>query len=192
MAVLIVGLILFLGVHSVQIAAGSWRGRMIARLGEGPWRGLYSLVALIGLVLVVWGYGIARQDPVVLWSPPVWTRHTALLLNLLAFLLLALYLVPGGRLKARLKHPMILSVKVWAFAHLIANGTLADLVLFGSFLAWAIVDYSSSRRRDRAAGRVYVAGPVRNDVVALVVGFAIWAAFLMFLHQWLIGVSPLA
>ncbi|MGQ7792971.1 NnrU family protein [Faunimonas sp. B44] len=192
MAVLIVGLILFLGVHSVQIAAGPWRGRMIGRLGEGPWKGIYSLVALIGLVLVVWGYGIARQDPVVLWSPPVWTRHTALLLNLFAFLLLALYLVPGGRLKAKLKHPMILSVKVWAFAHLIANGTLADLVLFGSFLAWAIVDYSSSRRRDRAAGRIYVAGPVRNDAVALVVGFALWAAFLMFLHEWLIGVSPLA
>ncbi|MYZ48726.1 NnrU family protein [Propylenella binzhouense] len=192
MSVLIVGLVLFLGVHSVRIAADSWRSRMLERLGEGPWKGIYALLSLVGLVLIVWGYGLARLDPIVIWSPPIWTRHLAILLNLFAFLLLAIYLVPSGRLKARLHHPMVLGVKVWAFAHLLANGTLADLLLFGSFLLWAIADFASARRRDRAAGRIYVAGPVRNDVVAVAVGLVLWLAILTFLHQWLIGVSPLA
>ena len=114
-------------------------------------------------MLIVWGYGLARLDPVVLWDPPVWTKHIAVLLILLAFVLFAAFLVPAGRIKARLGHPMLLSVKVWAFAHLLANGTLADLVLFGSFLVWAIADFAASRRRDRAAGTVRIAGPARND-----------------------------
>jgi uncharacterized membrane protein len=165
---------------------------VIARLGEGPWKGLYSLVSLAGLVLMVWGYGLARQEPVVLWEPPLWTKHLALALNLVAFVLLALYLVPSGRMKARLGHPMLLSVKVWAFAHLLANGTLADVVLFGSLLVWAIADFAANRRRDRAQGTVRIAGPARNDVIAVVVGVAIWAAFVWRVHAWLIGVDPLA
>lgn len=192
MLVLVAGLILFLGVHSVRIFDGEYRSAFIARRGEGPWKGIYSLVSIIGFVLIVWGFGLARQNPIVLWDPPVWTRHLAILLNLVAFVLLAAYLVPPGRMKARLGHPMVLAVKVWAFAHLIANGTLADLVLFGSFLVWAVADYAASRRRDRREGIVRVGGPARNDLIATAVGAVIWGAMLFGLHQWLIGVSPLA
>lgn len=192
MLVLILGLILFLGAHSVRIAADGWRSAMIARLGENGWKGLYSLVSLAGFVLIIWGYGLARQDPMVLWTPPTWLTHVALLLNLVAFILLAAYALPGGRMKARLRHPMVLAVKVWAFAHLLANGTLADVFLFGAFLVWAIADFRSSRQRDRAAGTVPIAGPARNDAVAAAVGVIAWGAFVWFLHGWLIGVSPLA
>lgn len=192
MLILILGLILFLASHSVRIFAEPWRQRQIARMGEGPWKGAYSLVSLVALVLIVWGYGLARQDPIVLWDPPLWTRHVALTLNLIAFVLLGVFLLPAGRMKARLGHPMLLSVKVWAFAHLIGNGTLADLFLFGSLLVWAIVDFGANRRRDRAQGTVRIAGPARNDVLAVLVGVAIWAALVFWLHEWLIGVDPLA
>ncbi|MDQ3558206.1 MAG: NnrU family protein, partial [Pseudomonadota bacterium] len=159
MIVLVVGLVIFLGSHLVRVFGESWRQHTIARLGEGPWKGLYSLVSLVGLVLIVWGYGLSRLDPVVVWEPPVWTQHIAVTLNLVALILLAVFLAPGGRLKARLGHPMLLAVKVWAVAHLLANGTLADLLLFGSFLAWAIVDFAANRRRDRRDGTVRIAGP---------------------------------
>ena len=192
MLVLIAGLIIFLGSHATRIAAEGWRRRTIARIGERPWKGLYSLVSLVGLVLIVWGYGLSRLDPVVLWNPPIWTRHIALTLNLLALVLLALFLVPSGRLKARLGHPMLLAVKVWAFAHLLANGTLADLLLFGSFLAWAVADFAANRRRDRRDGVVRIAGPVRNDILAVALGLVLWAALVWRVHQWLIGVHPLA
>lgn len=192
MVVLILGLIIFLGSHSVRVVAEDWRRSAMARLGEGAWKGFYSLVSVIGLALIVWGYGLSRLDPVVLWEPPLWTRHVAITLNLIAFVLLAAYLLPAGHIKARLGHPMILAVKVWAFAHLLANGTLADLLLFGSFLVWAIVDFAASRRRDRALGTVRVAGPVRNDVLAAVVGVLIWGALVWRLHEWAIGVSPIA
>jgi uncharacterized membrane protein len=192
MLVLVLGLILFLGAHSVRIFAEDWRHNLISRIGEGTWKGLYSLASIIGFVLIVWGYGSARQDSVVLWTSPEWLRHTAIALNLIAFILLAIYLVPSGRLKARLGHPMLLAVKVWAFAHLLANGTLADLLLFGSFLVWAIVDFAASRRRDRSAGTVRIAGPARNDAIAVLVGVLIWVAILWRVHEWVIGVSPLA
>jgi uncharacterized membrane protein len=192
MLVLVIGLVIFLGSHATRIVAEDWRRSTIARIGEGPWKGLYSVVSLVGLVLIVWGYGLARQDPVVLWDPPLWTKHVAVALNLAAFILLALYLMPSGRLKARLGHPMLLSVKVWAFAHLIANGTLADLILFGSFLVWAIADFAANRRRDRAQGTVRIAGPARNDALALALGVVFWAAFVTRVHEWLIGVDPLA
>jgi uncharacterized membrane protein len=192
MAVLILGIVVFLGIHSVRIVAPGTRDALIARLGEGPWKGIYSLVSIVGFVLIVWGYGLARLDPVVLWVSPEGLKHVALLLNLVAFVLLGLYLLPSGRLKARLGHPMVLSVKVWAFAHLLANGTLADLILFGSFLVWAIVDFASSRRRQRAAGTILIAGPPRNDALAVLVGVLLWGFMVWRGHLWLIGVSPLA
>ena len=151
------------------------------------------LVSIVGFILIIWGYGMARQDPVLLWSqPPIWLRHVAILLNLVALVLLAAYAVPSGYLKARLGHPMLLSAKVWAFAHLLSNNTLADLILFGAFLVWAVADFAAARRRDRAAGTIRIAGPVRNDALAVVVGFVIWAAILWRVHEWVIGVSPLA
>lgn len=192
MLVLVLGLVIFLATHSVRIVAGDWRRSMIARLGEGPWKGLYTIASAIGLVLIIWGYGMARVDPVLLWIPPLWLKHLALLLNLIAMVLFAAYLVPAGWIKARLGHPMILAVKIWAFAHLLSNGTLADLLLFGGFLVWAIFAFAAFRRRDRAAGTVRIAGPVRNDLASIFAGVVIWAALLWGLHLWVIGVSPLA
>jgi uncharacterized membrane protein len=191
MTFLIVGLILFLGVHSVRIFADPWRSAQIARLGEGPWKGLYSLASIVGFVLLLWGFGQARAATLVLWSPPSWTHYVAAVLTLIAFVLIVAAYVPGTRIKAWLHHPMVLGIKVWAFAHLISNGTLADVVLFGSFLVWAIVDFASSRRRDRVAGTVYPAGTAGKDVVAVVVGVVAWAVFLFWLHGWLFRVRPL-
>jgi len=190
MIYLVAGLVLFLGSHSVRIFADDWRAAQVARLGERKWKGLYSAVALAGFVLLVWGYGQARMDPVVLWSPPVWTRHLASLLLVPAFVLVVAGNLRGTRIKAAVGHPMVLGTKLWAFAHLIANGTLADVVLFGAFLVWAIADYASARKRDRAAGTVYPAGSAARNALAVVVGVAAWAAFGVWLHGPLIGVRP--
>ena len=191
MTFLILGLILFLGVHSLRIFADPWRTAQIARLGEGPWKSLYSLASIVGFVLLLWGFGRARASTVVLWIPPFWTHYVAAVLTLIAFVLITAAYVPGTRIKSWLHHPMVLGVKVWAFAHLISNGTLADVVLFGSFLVWAIADFASSRRRDRAAGTVYPAGTVGKDAVAVVVGVVAWAVFAFWLHGWLFRVRPL-
>jgi uncharacterized membrane protein len=187
---LILGLLIFLGSHSVRIFAEPWRGARISAMGLNAWKGVYSIVAILGFVLIVWGYGLARGAPVVLFSPPVWTKHVAALLTIPAFILLAAAYVPGTRIKRAVGHPMVAGVKTWAFAHLLANGTLADVVLFGSFLVWAIADYIAARRRDRAAGTVYVVGPITRDVAAVVVGLLAWAAFAFWLHAVLIGVRP--
>lgn len=190
MTALVIGLLIFLGTHSVRIFAEDWRGRQIARLGLQPWKGIYSLVSLAGFALIVWGYGLARAEPVPLWDPPLWTRHLAALLTLPAFVLLAAAYLPDTRIKAAVCHPMVLGVKIWAVAHLIANGTLADALLFGSFLAWAALDFQAARARDRAAGRRHAPGPFSRDVVAVAVGVAAWAAFSFWLHAMLIGVRP--
>jgi uncharacterized membrane protein len=192
MLTLVAGLVLFLGAHSVRVFAEDWRSSTIARVGEKPWKGVYSLVSIAGFVLVVAGYGLARHNPVVLWGqPPVWTRHLASLLTLVAFVLLAAAYVPGNHLKARLQHPMVLGVKVWALAHLLANNTLADLVLFGSFLLWAVLDYRSARRRGRTRATVAPAGSAARTAITVVVGAAAWAGFAFWLHRVLIGVSPM-
>ena len=191
MSYLVLGLVLFLGVHSVRIVADGWRTQMRARLGEGAWKGLYSVASVVGLVLVVWGYGLARQQPVVLWNPPVGMRHAASLLTLIAFVLLAAAYVPRNVFKAKLHHPMVLSVKVWALAHLISNGNLADVVLFGGFLLWAVLDFRAARQRDRAQGMVYAPGTAAGTVIAVAVGTAAWAGFAFWAHAWLIGVAPM-
>jgi uncharacterized membrane protein len=192
MTTLVAGLILFLGVHSVRIFAEPWRVRTIARIGENPWKGVYSLISIAGFVLLVWGYGQARQQGVVLFEPPVFMRHITSLLMLVSFVLLAAAKVPGNHIKARLGHPMIIGVKVWAFAHLLANGRLSDVVLFGAFLAWAIADFIAARKRDRAAGTVYPRGDELRTVLTVVAGVVAWAVFVAGLHLWLIGVAPFA
>ena len=190
MTLLILGLALFLAVHSVRIVADGWRQRSIARLGEGAWKGLYSVLSIAGFALIVWGWGAARQQPVLLWVPPVWTRHLAGLLMLASFVMLVAAYVPGNAIKARLKHPMVLGVKTWAVAHLLANGTLAALLLFGSFLVWAVFDFRSARQRDRAAGTAYPGGRSGPTLVTVVVGIVAWAAFAFWAHGRLIGVRP--
>ena len=190
MTLLIAGLLLFLGIHSVRVFGEGPRTQLRARLGENGYKGLYSLLSLAGFVLLVYGYGAARLEPTVLWASPLWTRHLAALLTLPAFVLLVAAYVPGNLFKSRLHHPMVLGVKTWALAHLLANNTLADLLLFGSFLVWAVLDYVAARRRDRAAGTVYVAGPLWRDALAVIIGVVAWAAFAMWLHRVLIGVAP--
>ena len=191
MSLLILGLVLFLGVHSVRIVADGWRTRMRERLGEGRWKGLYSLLSFAGLVLIVWGYGLARQDPVLLWSPPVAMRHAASLLTLAAFILLVAAYVPRNAFKARLHHPMVLSVKVWALAHLLSNGNLADVLLFGGFLLWAVLDFRAARLRDRAQGTAHPSGTLAGTAMTVVLGLVAWAVFAFWGHALLIGVSPM-
>lgn len=190
MLLLILGLVIFLGVHSVRIVADDWRSARIATMGPLAWKGVYSIVSLIGFVLIVWGYGAARGAPV-LYTPPTWLRHVAALLTIPAFVLLVAAYVPGTRIRRTVGHPMVLGVKLWALAHLLANGALADVLLFGSFLVWSVVNYAAARRRDRIAGTVYLIGPVSCDVIAIVIGLVAWAVFAFWLHARLIGVQPL-
>ncbi len=190
MLLLIMGLALFLGAHSVRIVADDWRSARIARIGPLAWKGLYTLVSLVGFVLIVYGYGQAR-GVTVLYAPPTWLRHVAALLTMPAFVLLVAAYVPGTRIKRAVGHPMVLGVKLWAVAHLLANGALADVLLFGSFLVWSVADYAAARRRDRIAGTVYLIGPASRDIIAVVVGLVAWAAFAFWLHAALIGVRPL-
>jgi len=189
MPLLIVGLVLFLGVHSVAFAAPALRARTIQRLGEGAWKGLYALVSLIGFVLICYGFGSARATATVLYSPPAWARHAAMVFMLPVFpLLLAAYL--PGRIKSAAKHPMLAAVKLWAFAHLLANGSLADVLVFGAFLAWAVMDRISLKRRPAQALRT--APPSAwNDAIAVVLGLAIYALLITWAHLKLFGVSPL-
>ena len=191
MLVLVIGLLIFLGVHSVRIFADDWRTRSVARLGEKPWKGLYSVVSLIGFVLLVWGYALARQQPVVLWQPPLMMKHLNSLFTLLAFILVVAAYVPRNHIKATLHHPMVLGVKLWAFGHLLATAKLADMVLFGAFLLWAILSFRAARQRDRALGTRYAAGSVAGTMVTLVLGALGWAAFAFWLHAAWIGIAPL-
>ncbi|MCY6381729.1 NnrU family protein [Hoeflea prorocentri] len=191
MLILILGLVLFLGAHSTRIFVPQFRDRVIAERGENAWKGPYTVASLAGFALIIWGFSMARYEGPILYTPPVWMSHIALLVMLLSFISLAVFGMPAGKLKAVLKHPMIVSVKLWAFAHLLANGDLASLLLFGSFLVWGIVDRISLARRDRAGQTQAVdTGPVRNDIMAALAGFVLYLAFVWKLHEWLIGVPP--
>lgn len=190
MTLLILGLVIFIGVHSTRILADGWRSATIARVGERPWKAVYSLLSIAGFVLLVIGYGAARESPVVLYAPPAWARHVAALLTVPAFILLVAAYVPGNAIKRAVGHPMVAGVKLWALAHLLANGTLADVVLFGTFLVWAVLSFTAARRRDRAAGTVYPVGPGSRTALAVVIGLAAWAVFAFALHRPLIGVGP--
>jgi uncharacterized membrane protein len=183
----IIGLILFFAIHSVSIVNESWRDRMIERLGEGPWKGIYAFISLLGFVLLVWGYGLSRQDSPVIYYPADWLRHLAMLLLTPVFpLLLATYF--PGRIKSFVKHPMLVATILWAFAHLLVNGRLIDQLLFGAFLVWAFLDLLSLRRRGQ---RPHPGAPPSrlNDVIALTAGLAIYALFVVWLHRLLIGVA---
>ena len=187
---LITGLVVFLGVHSVRIVADGWRIRILHRLGASAYKGLYSLISVLGFVLIVYGFGVARESPVMLWLPPAGMRHAAFLLTLVAFVLLAAAYVPRNSIKARVHHPMVLGVKSWALAHLVSTGSVANLVLFGAFLVWGVMNFIAARKRDRALGTQYAAGTVPATVLTVVVGVAVWAAIAFKLHGLLIGIRP--
>ncbi len=191
MAYLILGLVLFLGVHSVRIVAEGWRQRMRQRLGEGAWKGVYSLLALAGLLLMVLGFAQVREQPVLLWLPPQGMRHLAALLTAVAFVLFAAAYVPGNGIKARVHHPMVAGVKLWALAHLLSNGMAVHLLVFGSFLLWAVACFAAARRRDRAEGTVYPPGRPAATVVTVLLGLLAWASVVFWLHGMLVGIRPL-
>jgi uncharacterized membrane protein len=187
MTLLILGLLIFLGVHSVSIVAPGWRDAQVARRGEMGWKGLYTVLSIVGFALLVYGYGQARQSPVPLYTPPTALRHVALLLMLPVFVLLLAAYLPG-RIKSAAKHPMLLATKLWATSHLLANGNLADVLLFGSFLAWAVADRISMKRRTARPVPGAPAGRF-NDAIAVVLGLALYGFFVKVGHGWLIGVN---
>jgi uncharacterized membrane protein len=192
MLLLLLGLLLFLGIHSVRIAAPDWRRARIASMGLNKWKGLYSAASLIGLVLIVWGYALARPEAAFLYEPPVWMKHVTLTLMLFSFVFLAVSQVPAGRIKASVRHPLLLAVKIWAVAHLLANGDAASLTLFLGILAWAVIDRISVKRREAAGERQEIlAGPVTNDLIAIAIGVALYGLFVWKAHEWLFGVSPM-
>lgn len=190
MIVLIVGLLLFMGAHSVRVLADPWRTRMIARIAEGPWKGLYSLVSLTGFGLIVWGFRLAGRNPVLLYVAPASMRHANAVFTLIAFVLLVAAYVPRNHFKAALGHPMVGGVAVWALGHLLAIGMARDVILFGAFLLWAVAEFAALRRRDRRAGAIHPAGTFAGDAASVVIGAALWAGFAFWLHARWIGVDP--
>ncbi|UVE68838.1 NnrU family protein [Burkholderia pyrrocinia] len=190
MLVLILGLAIFLGVHSIRIVADGWRSAMIARIGEKGWKAGYAVASIVGFVLIVRGYGIARESATLLWVSPVGVRHLTGMLTAFAFVLIAASHVPRNRIKTLVGHPMLAGVMVWAVAHLLINGTVHAVVLFGAFLVWSLVDFVVSRTRDRRDGVRYPAGGLPGDAVAIAAGLVVWAVFAQFLHGPLIGVRP--
>lgn len=191
MAILVLGLVIFVGMHSIRMVAASWRDAQIARFGVQAWRGLFAVCALAGVVLIVYGYGLARRDPVWVWAPPFWMPHVTALLTAIAFVLLSAGYVRGNHFKRALGHPFLCGIALWALAHLLANGTLNAIVLFGVFLIWSLLEIRAGRRRDREAGVVYAPSAFSRDGLVVVIGLVAWAVFVFWLHGPLIGVRPL-
>ncbi len=191
MATLVLGLVIFLGLHSTRIFAEPLRAQAIARLGEGPWKGIYSLLSAIGFVLIVWGFAQARFSAPALWTPPPGARHATILLMLVSMLLLGGYFFKQSHIAVAVHHPMVWSVAVFGLAHLIANGSAADVVLFGAFFIWALADLMSSYARDRRNSVVYPEPGWGATIGAIVLGLALWAVIAFWLHFWLFGVAPL-
>jgi uncharacterized membrane protein len=193
MAVLVVGIVLFLGLHLIRVIAPGFRQAMVDRMGPSAWRGVYSVLSILTLVLLIYGFGIARTQTTVLYTPPQGMVHLTLLLMLLALICLAASLLPAGYIATKTKHPMVLSVKIWALAHLLVNGDSASVLLFAAFLAWGVILRISLKRRQRAGEvvlRPFVSS--RYDIYAVVLGAVAWVLILFKLHEWIIGVSPLA
>ena len=185
---LALGLTLFLGIHLTRALAPRWRDAQIARLGDKGWKALYTVVSVVGFGLILWGYSQERLNPVVLWPPIRGMNHLAALFMLVAMVLLAAAYVPRNHIKARVLHPMTLSVKVWALAHLLANNTLADVMLFGSFLVWAILVFRAARRRPVP---VAAAPTAACTAATVVVGAALWAVIAFWAHAAWLGIAPL-
>lgn len=186
---LLLGLVIFLGIHSVRMVAPDWREARIAAMGEGPWKGVYSLASLAGVVLIVIGFAAARQEAPILYTPPSWLAHVAWLLMALSFIFFAAGQLPAGRISRAVRHPMLLSVKLWALAHLLVNGDAASLILFLAFLGFAAWNRVDVGRREGAAAATV---STTSDVMAVVIGLVAWVLFIWKLHEWMIGVAPIA
>ena len=192
MAILALGLVIFLGLHSTRIFAEGGRAKAITRLGEGSWKAIYSLLSIIGFFLIVRGFAQARWNVVELWTPPVWTRHIVILLMLFSAILMGAYVFKKSHFAVAAHHPMVWSVAIWAAGHLLANGSSADLVLFGAFLVWAVADLRSSYARDRRNAMTYPAPNWAATIGAVALGVIMWIALLGGLHLRLFGESPMA
>ncbi len=190
MFMLVLGLVLFLSIHSVRLFAEGLRTNVIDAKGMMAWRGFHSLVSLAGLVLIIWGYGMTRQNPVFLFTPPPTMRHLTIPLTWLAFILLTAAYIPQNQIKQRLGHPMYAGIKVWALSHLLANGRMGDVVLFSAFLLWSVAGFAIHRRRDKAAGVVQPPGRLHGTMFVLMAGSVAWVIFAFALHHLLIGVPP--
>ena len=187
LAIMILGLAIFLGVHLLTTMRPQ-RAALIGRFGENGYKGLYSLVSAVGLALIVYGFARYRaHEWIELWSPPTWTKHLAALLVLFAFIMLvASY--SRGHIYTTLKHPMLAGVKLWALAHLMANGDLGSVILFGSVLAWAVIDRISLKRRTDPGAPPIPVGGMRNDVIAVLGGIVLFAVLGKWFHPYVIGV----
>ncbi len=190
MSYLVLGLLFFLGIHTLRIVADDWRDARVATLGLMTWKGIYAAVSLAGLALIVWGFAMSRGTSVDLWQPATWSHHAAGLLTLVAFLLIVASYVPSSRIKGLVGHPMVAGLMVWSVGHLIANGRLADLVLFGTLLVWAIAEFVSLRKRDKASGVTQDPGSWSCDIVTVIIAVVFWYIFALHLHYALIGVAP--
>ena len=191
MALLILGIVLFLGIHLIRVVAPGLRTSMIASLGESGWKIAYSVASIVTLAILIYGFGQAR-DMTPIWSPPFWMSHITILLMLFAMICLVASLLPAGHIAVRTKHPMVLSVKIWALAHLLSNGDGAAILLFAAFLAWGVILRISLKRRERAGEitlRPFVSA--KYDLYAIIIGVIVWALIIWKLHAWIIGVSPL-
>ena len=186
LTVLIIGLVVFFGVHCVSIVNPAWRDRVAERIGDNAWRGLYSVAAIGGLALLVVGYGLAREQPIILYIPPVWLRNVVVGLMVFVFPLLMAAYIPG-RIQTAVKHPMLVAIKLWAVLHLLANGSLADVLLFGSFLLWAVADRIALKRRPPRFV-VQARQSKYNDAIAVVAGVGIYAAFVFGAHRLITGI----
>ena len=191
MTTLIIGLIIFMAVHSVRIYGEGLRTQLINRVGALGWKGIYSVLSVLGLVLIASGYGELRATPIVIWQSPSWISHPVSLLMLISTIMLVAAYVPRNGIRAKLRHPMVIGVKVWAFSHLLANGTLADVIVFGSFLIWAILSYRAARKRDHGHGDIFAKSLLSGTIATVVIGIGLWAWFVFHGHAWLIGVRPL-
>ena len=191
MLILLLGLVLFLGVHSTRIFADGWRTRMIGSLGPLPWKGLYAAASILGFIVIVWGFRLARQESLVLYTTPRWTTHVTALLMIVSMILFVAAYIPRNWFKAKFHHPQVLSVKTWAIAHLLANGVAADVLLFGAFLLWAILSFRAARQRDRANNTVYAPANAIGTTITVAAGLVAWSVFALLLHGPLIGVRPM-
>ena len=187
MSLLVLGLIVFIAAHSLRIVAPGWREARISAWGANAWKAVAGILSIAGFVLIIYGYGQARQAPVLVWLPPVGLRHAAALLTLPAFILLVAAYVPRNGFKTRLGHPMVLAVKLWALAHLLVNGWLHGMVLFGSLLVWSILSFRAARRREPPSR---APASLASTLLTVAIGGAAWAGFAFYLHARWIGVAP--